>query len=117
MCGTGHLHDDVILVVVVVVVVVVVLLLLPESFRVLLSYANEGFCYLDPLGLPNLYMKGKTKRILVRGSSKMTPSFKWPLVQLTRRSLLVCYGKMHSRIVDYESICCISCLLTGTLIR
>ena len=30
----GHLHDD------------VILLLLPESFRVLLSYANYSFCYL-----------------------------------------------------------------------
>ena len=41
----GHLHDD------------VILLLRPESFRGLLIQTS--------LGLPNLRVKGKTKRILV----------------------------------------------------
>jgi len=49
----GHLHDD------------VILLPLPESFRVLLSFANEDFFYLTSLGLPNLNLKEKTKWVLV----------------------------------------------------
>ena len=61
----GHLHDD------------VILLLWPESLRVLLSYENweplslsVGRVGENPgnevaLGLPNLNMKEKTKRILV----------------------------------------------------
>ena len=38
MVKIGHLHDD------------VILLLRPESFRVLLSCANKGFCYLNLTG-------------------------------------------------------------------
>ena len=49
----GHLHYD------------IILLLRPESFRVLLSCVNEGFCYLNLTGITNLNMKGKMKRILV----------------------------------------------------
>ena len=47
----GHLHDGVIL----------LLLLLPESFRVLLSCANKGFCYLNLAGTTKLNMKERTK--------------------------------------------------------
>ena len=48
----GHLHDGVIL---------LLLLLLPESFRVLLSCANKGFCYLNLAGTTKLNMKERTK--------------------------------------------------------
>ena len=42
------------------------LLTQPESFRIFLSCANWGFCYLTAsLGLPNSNMKEKTKWILV----------------------------------------------------
>ena len=48
----GHLHDGVIL---------LLLLLLPESFRVLLSCAKKGFCYLNLAGTTKLKMKERTK--------------------------------------------------------
>ena len=48
----GHMHDD------------VILLLLPESFRVLLCYANYGFCYLNLTGIS----KFKYERIKERNS-------------------------------------------------
>ena len=49
----GHLHDG------------VILLLWPGSFRVLLSCANLGVCYLNLTGITNLNLKRKTKRFLV----------------------------------------------------
>ena len=50
----SHLHED------------MILLLQPESFRILLSRANQGFFYLiNPPGITNLNMKGKKKRIVV----------------------------------------------------
>ena len=38
----GHLHDD------------AILLLRPETFRVLLSFANYSFCYLNFAGITKL---------------------------------------------------------------
>ena len=49
----GHLHYD------------IILLLRPESFRVLLSVQVRAFVIETSLGLQNLNMKGKMKRILV----------------------------------------------------
>ena len=61
----GHLHDG------------VILLLQPESFRVLLSCANEGFCYLILAGITKF--KNERKNVRDSGpSSKMTPLCKWP---------------------------------------
>ena len=76
---TGHLHKD------------TILLLRPESFRVLLSCANEGFCYSNPPGLQNLNMKGKTKFQKDSGrSSNMTPPCKWPVVKFQESSSRDC---------------------------
>ena len=64
----GHLHDD------------VILLLRPESFRVLFSCANQGFCHLMLPGITRY--KCETKKIKYSGrSSKMTASYKWPFGQ------------------------------------
>ena len=59
-------------------IIFVILLLQPESFRVLLSCANQGFCYLILGGIT----KFKYERKNVKDSgriSKMTPSCKWPI--------------------------------------
>ena len=61
----GHMHDD------------VILLLLPESFRVLLCYANYGFCYLNLTGIS----KFKYERIKERNSD--ASSQKDVIVQLS----------------------------------
>ena len=61
----GHLHDD------------VILLLGPEFFRVLLSFANWSFCYLNLSGITKLKYKRKNEK---ESGSKMTPSCKWPIV-------------------------------------
>ena len=62
-----YLHDDVIL-----------LSLLPESFRVLLSYANYGFCYLTLTGISKF--KYERKNEMNSGpSSKKASSCKWPI--------------------------------------
>ena len=62
----GQLHDD------------VILLLQPESFRVLLSFANKGFCYLILAGITKF--KYERKIVMDSGrSSKMTPSCKWSI--------------------------------------
>ena len=59
----GHLRDD------------VILLLRSESFRVLLSCANEGFCYLNLAGITKFEYERKNKKDSGR-SSKITPSCK-----------------------------------------
>ena len=56
----GHLHDD------------IILLLRPESFRVLLSSANQSFCYLNLTGMTKF--KYERKNEMNSGcSSKMMP--------------------------------------------
>ena len=60
----GHLHDDVIL-------------LGPEFFRVLLSFANWSFCYLNLTGITKLKYERKNEK---DSGSKMTLSCKWPIV-------------------------------------
>ena len=62
----GLLHDD------------VILLLRLESFRVLLSCANKGFCYLTLAGINKFKRERKNEKDSGR-SSEMTPSFKWPI--------------------------------------
>ena len=62
----GHLHDD------------VILLLRPESFRTLLSCANQGFCYRNLTGITKLKYERKNEKDSGR-SSKMTSSCKWPM--------------------------------------
>ena len=49
----GHLHEN------------VILLLWPESFRVLLSCANWGFCYLNHTGIIKFKYERKSEKILV----------------------------------------------------
>ena len=49
----GHLHDD------------VILLLRPKPFRVLLSCANEGFCYSNLAGITKFEYERENERILV----------------------------------------------------
>ena len=61
----GHLHDD------------VILLLGPEFFRVLLSFANWSFCYLNLTGITKLKYERKNEK---DSGSKMTLSCKWPFV-------------------------------------
>ena len=61
----GHLHDDVIL-------------LRPESFRVLLSRANWGFCYLDLAGITKFKYERKNEKMDSGRDSKMTSSWNWP---------------------------------------
>ena len=62
----GLLHDD------------VILLLRPESFRVLVSCANKGFCYLTLAGINNFKCERKNEKNSGR-SSEMTSSCKWPI--------------------------------------
>ena len=59
-----HFHDD------------IILLLRPESFRVLLSCANQGFCYLNLTGITKFKYERKNEKDSGL-SSKMTPSCKW----------------------------------------
>ena len=64
--GIGHLHDG------------VILLLLPESSRVLLFCANQGFCYLNLTGTTKC--KYERKNEMNSGiNSKKTLSCKWPI--------------------------------------
>ena len=58
----------------------VILLLWPESFRVLLSCANEGFCYLNLTGATKFKYEREKEKNSGR-SSKMTPSCKWPIAE------------------------------------
>ena len=62
----GHLHYD------------IILLLRPESFRVLLSCASQGFCYLNLTGITKFKYERKNEKDSGR-SSKMKPSCKWPI--------------------------------------
>ena len=62
----GHLYDD------------IILLLRPESFRVLLSCANYGFCYSNLTGIRKFKYERKNEKDSGR-SSKITPSCKWPI--------------------------------------
>ena len=62
----GHLHDG------------VILLIWPEYFRVLLSCANKGFCYLKLAGITKFQYEKKNEKNSGR-SSWMTPLGKWPL--------------------------------------
>ena len=55
----SHLHDD------------IMLLLRPESFRVLLSCANYGFCYSNLAGITKFKYERKNEKDSGR-SSKMT---------------------------------------------
>ena len=63
----GHLHDD------------IILPLRPESFRILLSCANQGFCYSNLTGITKFKYERKNGEDYGRGS-KMTPSCKWPIL-------------------------------------
>ena len=65
----GHLHYD------------ISLLLRPESFRVLLSCANEGFCYSNLTGITKFKYERRNKKDSGR-SNKITPSCKWPIACL-----------------------------------
>ena len=60
----------------------VILLLRSESFRVLLSCANEGFCYLNLAGITKFEYERKNKKDSGR-SSKITPSCKGLLSERT----------------------------------
>ena len=71
----GHFHDD------------VILLLRPESFRVLLSCANCGFCYLNLNGITKFKYERKNKKDSGR-TSKMTQSCKWSVVQKANAKLI-----------------------------
>ena len=64
----GHLHDD------------VTLLPRPESFRMLFSCANQGFCYLNLAGITEFKYK-RTNEKDSGHSSQMTPSCIWPIFQ------------------------------------
>ena len=50
----------------------------PESFRVLLSCADQGFCYLNLTGITKFKYERKNEKDSGR-SSKMMPSCKWPM--------------------------------------
>ena len=65
----GHLHYD------------IILLLRPESFRVLLSCANEGFCYSNLTGITKVKYERRNEKDSGR-RSKITPSCKWPITCL-----------------------------------
>ena len=65
----GHLHYD------------IILLLRPESFKVLLSCANEGFCYSNLTGITKFKYEGRNEKDSGR-RSKITPSCKWPITCL-----------------------------------
>ena len=54
----------------------VILVLRPESFKVLLSCANQGFCYLNLSGITRFNYERNNEKDFGR-SSKMTPSCKW----------------------------------------
>ena len=71
----GHLPND------------VILPLRPESFRVLLSCANCGFCYLYFNGITKFKYERKNKKDSGR-TSKMTPSCKWSVVQKANAKLI-----------------------------
>ena len=62
----GHLHGGVIL---------LLLLLLPECFRVLLSGANKGFCYLNVAGITKF--KYERKNEMNSSLSSKKTSCKW----------------------------------------
>ena len=63
----GHLHGGVIL--------LLLLLLLPECFRVLLTGANKGFCYLNVGGITKF--KYERKNEMHSGLSSKKTSCKW----------------------------------------
>ena len=65
----GHLHYD------------IILLLRPESFKVLLSCANEGFCYSNLTGITKFKYERRNEKDSGR-RSKITPSCKWPITCL-----------------------------------
>ena len=69
----GHLHDD------------VIVLLRPESFRTLLSCANQGFCYRNLTEITKLKYERKNEKDSGR-SSKMTSSCKQPILSHKSRS-------------------------------
>ena len=75
---TGHLHDSVIL-----------LLLLPKSFRILLSCANLGFCFLKFTGITQFKYK-RWNEMNCGLSSKKTSSSKWPTDYLFICLLVLC---------------------------
>ena len=79
----GHLRDD------------VILLLRPESFRVLLSCADQGFCYLIRAGITKF--KYERKNLMDSGcSSKMMPSCKWSISLVVKlRSVSVLVGQLE----------------------
>ena len=52
----------------------------PESFRMLFSCANQGFCYLNLAGITEFKYK-RTNEKDSGHSSQMTPSCKWPIFQ------------------------------------
>ena len=54
----------------------VILVLRPESFKVLLSCANQGFCYLNLSGITRFNYERNNEKDFGR-SSEMTPSCKW----------------------------------------
>ena len=58
-----------------------------ESFRVLLSCANCGFCYLYLNGITKFKYERKTKKDSGR-TSKMTLSCKWSVVQKANAKLI-----------------------------
>ena len=53
-------------------------LLRPKTFRVFLSCANYGFCYLNPAGITKFKYEKKSEKDSGLGS-KMTPWCKWPI--------------------------------------
>ena len=65
----GHLRYD------------IILLLRPESFKVLLSCANEGFCYSNLTGITKFKYERRNEKDSGR-RSKITPSCKWPITCL-----------------------------------
>ena len=71
----GNLHDD------------VILLQRPESFRVLLSCANYGFCHLNLAGIRKFEYERKNEKDSGR-SSKTTPSCKWHIAIKLLRFML-----------------------------
>ena len=50
----------------------------PQSFSVFLSWANYGFCHLNLAGITKFKYEKKNEKGSGR-SSKMTPSYKWPI--------------------------------------
>jgi len=72
------------------------LLLRPESLRVFLSCANYSFCHLNLARITRFKYEKKNEKDSGH-SGKMTPSCKWPILNVSKTTIQIqCYKKLNT---------------------